>query len=157
MNESFSVVPFSAEHIKRAAEIERLTFSEPWSESSMRILAEKDYPSLALVDKEGACRGYVTSSRALDELQIINVAVHPDLRGRGLGNMLLSAFDGLCRSLGIVYVSLEVRESNTAAIALYSKFGYTAAGKRKGFYRAPSEDALVMVKDFRLSGASEDI
>ena len=62
--------------------------------------------------------------------------------------MLLSAFDGLCRSLGIVYVSLEVRESNTPAIALYSKFGYTVAGKRKGFYRAPSEDALVMVKNF---------
>ena len=148
MNEDFSVLPFSALHIEKAAEIERLTFSEPWSESSMRILVGDDYPSLALVDKEGECRGYVTSARALDELQIINVAVHPDLRGRGLGAMLLSAFDGLCRSLGIVYVSLEVRESNTPAIALYSKFGYTVAGKRKGFYRAPSEDALVMVKNF---------
>lgn len=148
MNGDFSVVPFSASHTKKAAEIERLTFSEPWSAKSMSLLATDAYPSLALIDKNGDCYGYVTSEKALDELAIINVAVHPSLRGRGLGSMLLSEFDALCDKLGIVSVSLEVRESNAAAIALYSKFGYTVAGKRKGFYRAPKEDALVMVKKF---------
>ena len=147
--ENYAVVPFCEEHIKKAAEIEAICFSEPWSSDAMRLLCTPEYPSLALVDESGECIGYIGSAKALDELQIINVAVDPEHRSRGLGKLLLRGFDELCVSIGAVTVSLEVRESNRVAISLYESFGYEVAGKRKGFYRAPAEDALVMVKNCR--------
>ena len=145
----YRTLPFSEEHIKDAAVIEAKTFSEPWSAEAMRLLCTPEYPSIALVGDGGECVGYIGSLRVLDELQIINVAVKDELRGRGLGRALLQSFEELCESLDVSFVSLEVRESNTAAISLYERFGFTVAGKRKAFYRSPVEDALVMVKNRR--------
>ena len=147
--EGYSIVPFSCEHIEKAAEIERETFSEPWSSEAMLLLCTPEYPSIALIDGDGQCVGYVSSIKALDELEIINVAVERSHRGKGLGNMLMQGFDALCRELDIALASLEVRESNSAAISLYEKYGYTVMGKRKAFYRAPVEDALIMIKNCR--------
>lgn len=145
----YTVVPFSKEHIERAAKIEEETFSEPWSREAMRLLCTPEYPSLALVDGEGQCIGYIGSSKALDELAIINVAVDAKYRGQGLSKLIMRGFEGLCEELDISLVSLEVRESNFVAISLYESFGFSVAGKRKAFYRAPTEDALVMIKNCR--------
>ena len=144
----FYITRFSEEHVKEAAKIEKETFSEPWSSEAMLLLCSDEYPSLALVDQNGEVCGYIGSARALDELQIINVTVRSDKRRRGYASALLSAFDALCSELGIVSVSLEVRESNLAARTLYERFGYAAVGKRRRFYRSPAEDAVVMVKNF---------
>ena len=145
----YKVVRFSEEHLDAAARIESETFSEPWSRDAMRLLCTDDYPSLALVSSEHDTVGYIGCAMVLDELQIINVAVSSELRGKGLGSLLMQGFEKHCEALGIAFVSLEVRETNTAAISLYKKFGYEITGKRKRFYKAPVEDALVMVKSIR--------
>ena len=144
--QSYRVVGFSESNLDGAARIERETFSEPWSRDAMRLFCTEDYPSLALTGEDGETVGYIGCARVLDELQIINVAVDSRLRGNGLGSLLMQGFEEHCDALGIAFVSLEVRESNEAAIALYKKFGFEITGKRKRFYKAPVEDALVMVK-----------
>ena len=144
--QGYSVVRFCEEHLDGASQIERESFSEPWSREAMRLLCTEDYPSLALVSDCGETVGYIGCARVLDELQIINVAISERLRNNGLGSLLMQGFDAHCDALGIAFVSLEVRESNTAAISLYKKFGFEITGKRKRFYKAPVEDALVMVK-----------
>ena len=144
--QTYRVVGFSEENLDGAARIERETFSEPWSRDAMRLFCTEDYPSLALISDDGETVGYIGCARVLDELQIINVAVAHELRKKGLGSLLMQGFEDHCDALGIAFVSLEVRESNEAAIALYKKFGFEITGKRKRFYKAPVEDALVMVK-----------
>ena len=144
--QTYRVVGFYEENLDGAARIERETFSEPWSRDAMRLFCTEDYPSLALISDDGETVGYIGCARVLDELQIINVAVAHELRKKGLGSLLMQGFEDHCDALGIAFVSLEVRESNEAAIALYKKFGFEITGKRKRFYKAPVEDALVMVK-----------
>ena len=138
----------SEDHITQIAEIEKECFSEPWSESSLALLCTDAYPSFALCRENGEVLGYIGTTRALDELQIINVAIKKEYRRQGLGRALLRALDEYCFENGISSVSLEVRCSNTAAISLYESLGYLAVGTRKGFYRFPTEDAKIMVKSF---------
>ena len=133
--------------VARIAELEALTFSAPWSSSALELLVTDDFPSFAVILGEDELVGYISAQRALDELQIINVAVTEELRGRGLGKLLLETAERFCRTEGIVTISLEVRASNLAAIGLYEKQGFLRAGIRHGFYRQPSEDAVVMIKN----------
>lgn len=80
----------------------------------------------------------------VEEAHVTIMAVHPDFQGQGLGQLILL---GLLRDAwlrGLERATLEVRESNTAAIALYEKFGFTTAGRRKKYYQATGEDALIM-------------
>ena len=141
-----SVTRFSAAHVAAVAEIERNTFSEPWSENSLMLLCTEEYPSFVLTDEGGDVLGYISSARALDELQMINLAVRSDCRGKGFAKLLLSSLDEFCREEKIESISLEVRQSNVAAISLYEKQGYQAVGQRRGFYRLPTENAVIMVK-----------
>ncbi len=135
-------------HIRAVAELEKLCFSEPWSEESLKLLCESDYPS-AVLELSGSAVGYIGSQKVLDELQITNVAIHPDHRGIGCGSDLLEAFIAMAEKLDISTISLEVRESNLAALALYKKFGFLPMGTRRGFYKNPREDAIVMVKELK--------
>ena len=147
-NSDYRISRFSEEHISAVAKIEAETFSEPWSESSLATLLTEAYPSFVLCEESAEVVGYLSSVRALDEIEIINVAVRADRKRLGYGEALLRALDGYCAEHGISQISLEVRESNAAAIALYEKCGYTQAGVRKNFYRLPTESALVMIKTF---------
>lgn len=144
----YEILRFSEEHISAVAKIEADTFSEPWSESSLALLLTEAYPSFVLREESAEVVGYLSSVRALDEIEIINVAVRADRKRRGYGEALLRVLDGYCAEHGISQISLEVRQSNSAAIALYEKCGYTKAGVRKNFYRLPTESALVMIKTF---------
>ena len=143
----YHVVPIVREHLSDAAEIERLCFSEPWSEASLGLLLTDAALGLVVLQGDRAV-AYVGAMLALDEGQITNVAVHPDFRRRGLGAKLLEELDEVARARGLVQISLEVRVSNEAAIALYERSGYAVAGTRRGFYKKPQEDALVMIKSF---------
>ena len=141
------VLRFSAEHIASAARIEAETFSEPWSEESLHLLLREEYPSFALCEGE-ELMAYVGTARSLDELQILTVATDARARRRGYARELLAHLDAYAKENGIFSVSLEVRESNAAAISLYESCGYKTAGVRKNFYRFPTENALVMIKNF---------
>jgi ribosomal-protein-alanine N-acetyltransferase len=128
--------------------IEVRSFSNPWHRSTFlgeiqnRSIA---YPIVAETGTEHRIVGYVMFWLIDHEAQINNIAVHPDFRGRGIGERLTRFALDMIRGLGGVTVVLEVRVSNAPARALYEKLGFAAAGRRKGYYHRPPEDALVMV------------
>ena len=76
------------------------------------------------------------------------MAVFPQFRKTGIGKLLLERVFALAKDIGLSFISLEVRESNTPAISLYSKKGFKTEGKRRNFYRDPIEDAIIMTKRF---------
>jgi ribosomal-protein-alanine N-acetyltransferase len=130
-----------AESAKCAAELEKLCFSEPWSEKAILEEAERGYFIAAYIG--GSFAGYAGMTCVLDERDVCNIATVPEFRGMGVGKALTLALIESARETGASVVMLEVRESNAAAIALYEKAGFTLVGKRKNFYALPREDALL--------------
>ena len=127
------------------AALERECFSEPWSEQSLRLLVgERAVGFAAFVD--GRLAAYAGMLCVLDEGQITNIATYPEFRRQGLARMLLDAIDAYSKEKGIAFLSLEVRDSNTAARTLYASCDWSEAGARKNFYKLPTEDAVIMTK-----------
>ena len=142
----FEIKIFSAEHVPEAAEIERLCFSEPWSENALMYMCSKNPFAVAVIDKaSGRLAAYGGVQYVLDEGNIVNIATHPDYRRRGYGKAVVEALIKYAKNNRLDSISLEVRESNRAAIELYSSLGFKTEGKRKDFYTNPREAALVMV------------
>jgi ribosomal-protein-alanine N-acetyltransferase len=134
------------EHVPQVAALEAICFRDPWSEASVR--SELTNPlSLWLVAIENdMVAGYVGSQTVLDESDMMNVAVHPDHRRRGIAESLVTALCDSLKQKGSSSLTLEVRSSNLSAIALYEKLGFTQVGLRKNYYRNPKEDALILRK-----------
>jgi ribosomal-protein-alanine N-acetyltransferase len=133
-------------HVAAVAALEKLCFADPWSLSS--IASELNNPlALWLVAVEdGDLIGYIGSQSVMGESDMMNVAVHPDHRRKGLGEMLVLA---LCEALSgeNTSLALEVRSSNAPAISLYEKLGFVQVGLRRNYYRNPKEDALILRKE----------
>ena len=140
-------VPFAPEHAARAAALERICFSAPWSEAE--LLASSALPNAiyisAFCDKEYS--GYAGMYTVEDEGEINNIAVFPAFRRRGVGDALVRALFEAGRAAGLRRLTLEVRASNGAALALYEKNGFYRVGLRRGYYTAPKEDAVLLDKD----------
>ena len=130
-----------AESARRAAALEKLCFSEPWSEKAILEEAERGFFIAAYIDGEFA--GYAGMLCVLDERDVCNIATVPHFRGKGVGMALTQALIESARESGASVIMLEVRKSNAAAIALYEKAGFTLVGQRKNFYTMPREDALL--------------
>jgi ribosomal-protein-alanine N-acetyltransferase len=139
------ILRMSREHLCEVAQIENLCFSDPWSVESLELMLGDQATGLVAIE-DGKLLGYVGMICVLDEGQIVNVATHPDSRRRGVGRALMSAIEQLAKDRGIVFLSLEVRESNIAARSLYSSLGWVECGIRKNFYSKPTENACVMTK-----------
>ena len=140
----FRIVDVSAEHIPQIEEIERECFSRPWTAEQLRSqMRDAQHEFIAAVDG-GRVLGYVGLMYVLDEGYISNVAVHPDARRQGIGDTLIDALAAKAAELELAFLTLEVRESNAPAIALYAKHGFHPVGKRKNYYEAPKEDAVLM-------------
>lgn len=130
-------------------EIERLSFTHPWSENSFVGEIENhhiSFPYVILYEPQNRIIGYVIFWILGEEAQISNFAVHPDFRGHGLGEDTLVRILRMLRNFKCSMVLLEVRPSNMAARRLYNKYGFRVLGIRKNYYQSPVEDALVMVK-----------
>ena len=140
-----TIEKMSREHLSEVASIEEMSFSLPWSLESLELMLT-DQASALVALEDGRVLGYVGMMCVLDEGQIINVAVHPDARRRGVGRTLMQAAQAYAKERGIAFLSLEVRESNIAARSLYSSLGWEEQGIRKGFYSHPVENACVMTK-----------
>lgn len=140
-----TIEKMSREHLSEVASIEEMSFSLPWSLESLELMLTEQASALVALE-DGRVLGYVGMMCVLDEGQIINVAVHPDARRRGVGRTLMEAAQTYAKERGIVFLSLEVRESNIAARSLYSSLGWEEQGIRKGFYSHPVENACVMTK-----------
>ena len=140
----------TATHVMQIAEIEKLCFSDPWSEKSVASELENRL-SLWLVALDGdRVAGYVGSQSVLDEADMMNVAVHPDYRRQGIGRDLVLALSDALRKKDIKGLMLEVRQSNTPAIALYEQLGFQQVGVRPNYYRNPKENALILRKELAL-------
>ena len=146
---TYTVVPMTYDHVPQAAELERLCFSDPWSERMLREhLDNKCAAAIAAVGEDGTLLGYAGLLVVLDEGYITNVAVRPAYRRQGIASDLLGVFERFARGHQLAFLTLEVRASNAAAIALYEKMGYARAGVRKNYYEHPREDAVIMTREF---------
>lgn len=125
------------------AEIERLCFGEPWSEKSLELLLRDGNFGVAAIE-DGRVAAYVGVISVPPEGEITNVATHPDFRRRGIACEVLDFLKRESAERGIDSLYLEVRRSNTPAQGLYEKSGFEVVGERKGFYKNPKEDAVLM-------------
>ena len=128
----------------RLAPLERRCFSDPWSALAFEELLRLPFTVALVAEQGGGIVGYLIARAVAGEGEILNLAGAPELRRRGLGAQLLEAGLTALAEAGVRSVWLEVREANTAAQLLYQHRGFQPAGRRKGYYRNPVEDALVL-------------
>lgn len=137
-------------HVLQIAELEKICFSDPWSETSIASeLNNKLSLWMVAIDNERVV-GYVGSQTILGETDMMNIAVHPDYRKQGIGTALIVGLIGALELRGSHSLMLEVRASNISAISVYEKLGFSEVGRRKNYYRNPKEDALIMRKEWSL-------
>ncbi|MGE4506795.1 MAG: ribosomal protein S18-alanine N-acetyltransferase [Desulfovibrionaceae bacterium] len=135
--------------MRAVMELERLCFPYHWTEEQFRLGLERGaFQVLGALDGE-ALVGYLAFSIILDEMEILNLAVHPAERRRGLGARLLGKLLAVCRERGVRTGFLDVKQSNTPAIDLYLKFGFKKRGVRKRYYPDTGEDALLLSREIR--------
>ena len=139
-------VPARLDDLPELLAIESASFIQPWSKGSFLSELRKTPPSLYLIRREpSACiLGYICFWPVADEIQMLNLAVHPDYRRQGLGRRLMTFLLGQAAEKGISKVLLEVRVSNLAAIALYRSLRFQILYRRPGYYEPDGEDALVL-------------
>ena len=140
----------NSSHVAQIAQLEKICFSDPWSEKS--IASELDNKlAFWLVAAEGdTVAGYIGSQTVIDETDMMNVAVHPDFRRKGIAEALVNTLVENLQKMGSRCLTLEVRTSNAPAIALYEKLGFAEIGRRKNYYRNPREDALILRKEWEI-------
>ena len=142
---TFTVQPARLLDVPAILEIERAVFSDPWSAQSFREALGHPavYFSCARRD-EGDVLGYVVAWFVADEGEIANLAVARSAWGEGIGRALLDGALSEAVSRDVTAVYLEVRESNERARRLYESRGFEDVGRRRGYYRRPIEDAIVL-------------
>jgi [ribosomal protein S18]-alanine N-acetyltransferase len=133
-------------------EIERMSFTEPWSESAFLNELLKSYAFNRVAVKTNRVIGYICVNYILDEGHILNLAVHPDFRRQGIATRLMSEAIHALKRKECDYLYLEVRTSNSAAKKFYERFGFGVAGIRKDYYISPKEDALIMMGRLKEAG-----
>ena len=137
--------PMTAADVPSVAALEKLCFSDPWSVSS--IASELDNPlSLWLVwEEDGTAAAYLGVQRVPPQADVMNVAVSPALRRRGIASALFAELERRLPEIDELF--LEVRASNFGAIALYRTLGFEQVGRRPNYYLDPREDALILRKE----------
>jgi ribosomal-protein-alanine N-acetyltransferase len=124
--------------------IEQASNSAPWSERSFRNEVSHPNGSFIVAIEMGDVVGYAGVWNVVDEAHITTVAVAPEHRRQGIGRRLVSELLGRAKESGMICATLEVRASNSGAIELYQKLGFTETARRKGYYPDNKEDAVVM-------------
>ena len=145
-----NIVPMTADHRGELERLEKICFSRPWSR---KMLAEElDNECAAFLVAEDPVTkevvGYAGLLVMADEGYITNVAVFPEYRRRGVAGQIIQVFDNFARGNRLAFLTLEVRPSNAAAIALYKGFGFEEVGRRRNYYDLPKEDALILTKEY---------
>lgn len=141
-----TIESMTVDDISQVAEIERQIFSIPWSEKSFRNSMESDNTIYIVAKENNNVAGYAGMYLSFEEGNITNVAVNPLSRRKGIGEKIVRDILNRAYEKGVRDVFLEVRETNSVAIALYEKIGFKEEGIRKNFYDKPRENALIMWK-----------
>ena len=144
------ILPMNESHVAQIAELEKICFSDPWSENSVASELNNPLSVWLVAEENGIVCGYVGSQTVLDETDMMNIAVHPDFRRKGIAAALIAELGRLLKERGSRILRLEVRESNAPAIALYETMGFTQLGLRKNYYRNPKENALILGKEWEI-------
>lgn len=144
------ILPMNESHVAQIAELEKICFSDPWSENSVASELNNPLSVWLVAEENGIVCGYVGSQTVLDETDMMNIAVHPDFRRKGIAAALIAELVRLLKERGSRILRLEVRESNAPAIALYETMGFTQLGLRKNYYRNPKENALILGKEWEI-------
>ena len=148
--------PVGDADIPAVAAIEKVCFSEPWSEKSLSDTLHSPLAVLYCAEcavcslsphPAGTLAGYAGMYVTGEDAEITDVAVLPEFRRMGAASELLRALFSAAKERGARYLHLEVRASNAAALALYEKCGFVRDGVRKHFYKNPPEDAVLMTAE----------
>lgn len=138
----------TAAHLDEVAAIENDCFSHPWSRRSLESELQNETSRFLVAVEDGKVIGYIGMSAVIDEGYLFNAAVDSHYRKKGVGSALVRELVTWCQKHDFAFLTLEVRESNAPAIALYSCFGFVRVGERKNYYSDPAENALLMTKYF---------
>lgn len=146
---NYNIVSMTSEHLDAIAELERRCFSDPWSRQMLvEHMKNECAATIVAQGEDGSVLGYAGLLTVLDEGYITNIAVHPDFRRQGIASQLLEVFTRFAQGNHMAFLTLEVRDANAAARALYAKHGYEEVGRRKNYYDHPREDAIIMTRFF---------
>lgn len=137
-------------HVAQIAQLEKRCFSDPWSENSIRSELTGRLSLWAVALDGDTVAGYIGSQSVLGESDMMNVAVAPEYRRRGIAQALILELIRRLSQQGNRSLMLEVRASNTPAITLYHKLGFAQVGRRPNYYRNPKEDALILRKEWEV-------
>jgi ribosomal-protein-alanine N-acetyltransferase len=147
MIEAIRVVTLAPAHLDRVVEIERRSFTDPWTRGMFRSELEMtDHTYCRAAFRGETLVGYLMAILIPQEAHLGNLAVHPDNRHQGVAQRLLDDLVATCLESGVVRVTLEVRESNEIARKFYYKNEFIDIAIRKNYYRNPVEDAIVMLR-----------
>ncbi|WP_110926855.1 ribosomal protein S18-alanine N-acetyltransferase [Bacillus massiliglaciei] len=149
MSKTMTFRLMKVEDIDQVLEVERHSFTLPWSKDAFyNELTNNQYAVYLVLEDEGKIAGYCGAWIVLDETHITNIAILPEYRGKKLGEALLRKMIEVSLSMGSIKMTLEVRVSNHVAISLYEKLGFQKGGIRKNYYTDNREDAYVMWVNF---------
>ena len=137
-----------ASHVPQIAELEKLCFSDPWSEQSTASELENPLSLWLVAVEAGEGVGYVGSQTVLGETDMMNLAVAPEARRQGTGRALVLALVEALKEKESHSLMLEVRASNIPAQKLYASLGFSQVGRRPKYYSNPREDALILRKEW---------
>lgn len=154
---SVKIVPMTADHLEELEKLERICFSRPWSRRMLAEELENQCAAFLVAEDSvsGRVLGYAGLMVVADEGYITNVAVFPEYRRQGIAAQILQVFLQFAAANHLAFLTLEVRPSNAAAIALYQGFGFEEVGRRKNYYDLPKEDALILTKYFETGEAEQ--
>jgi ribosomal-protein-alanine N-acetyltransferase len=141
MDARYQIRPAEAADVGRVIEIEGEVFSTPWPAASFYSFIG---PCFLVLEVDRLLVGYGVGRVAVEEGEVLNLALKGSHQRRGLGSRLLLTLVHRLADNGAEEVFLEVRESNRAAIGLYCKLGFVEVGRRRSYYADPVEDALVL-------------
>ena len=148
---NYRIVPMNGDHLEEIERLERLCFSRPWNRRMLAEELENQCAAFLVAEdaETGAVLGYAGLLVVADEGYITNVAVFPEQRRRGIAAAILEVYVRFAQANGLAFLTLEVRPTNTAAIALDRRFGFEEVGRRKNYYDLPKEDALILTRYFQ--------
>ena len=145
-----TIEKMNAGQVAQIAALEKICFSDPWSENSIASELENKLAHWLVAQEGKMVAGYIGSQTVMGETDMMNVAVHPDFRRRGIAEALVKRLVEDLQAMESHCLTLEVRASNAPAIALYEKLGFSQIGRRKNYYRNPREDALILRKEWEI-------
>lgn len=140
------ILPMSLSHIDGVEALEKECFSHPWSREGLTEELENENAHFLVAQSRDSVIGYIGIFECCESCEIANVAVSSDRRRQGVAKALILTAAEAARERGREFITLEVRESNSAARSLYESLGFEIKGRRKSFYTAPSEDGIIMTK-----------